>query len=69
MRFRYYLSGLILIILGFLAFSFIGVLNEYSWMNISYHIIVALLGFLLISLGIICMLIFLRGKEKVTSTE
>ena len=69
MRFRYYLSGLILIISGFLAFSFIGVLNEYSWMNISYHIIVVLLGFLLISLGIICMLIFLRWKEKVTSTE
>jgi len=69
MRFRYYLSGLILIISGFLAFSFIGVLNEYSWMNITYHIIVVLLGFLLISLGIICMLIFLREKEKVTSTE
>ena len=69
MRVRYYLTGLILIISGFLAFSFIGVLNEYSWMNITYHIIVVLLGFLLISLGIICMLIFLREKEKVTSTE
>jgi len=62
-KFRYYIIGLILIILGFLTFVFIAVLNEYDWMNFTYHIIVVLLGFLLISLGIISMIMFLRSEK------
>jgi len=63
MRVRYYITGLILIILGFLAFSLIAVLNEYSWMNFTYHIIVILAGFILIFLGVISMIIFKKQDD------
>ena len=63
MKFRYYIIGLILILLGFLVFSLIGVLNEYTWMNFTYHIIVTLVGFILIFLGILSMIIFLKRKD------
>ena len=66
MKYIYYIIGLILIILGFLAFSLIGLLNEYTWMNLTYHLIVSFLGFLFISIGIISMIIFLRQKEKIS---
>ncbi|MFE3846156.1 hypothetical protein ACFL1L_04780 [Thermoplasmatota archaeon] len=69
MKFRYYIIGLILIILGFLAFVSIAVLNEYTWMNLTYHLIVTLFGFLLIGLGIISMILFLRKKEKVIPSQ
>ncbi len=69
MKVRYYLIGLILIILGFLSFVSIAVLNEYSWMNITYHIILTISGFLLIALGIISMIIFLRPKNKAKPSQ
>jgi hypothetical protein len=63
MKVRYYLTGLILIIFGFIVFSLIGVLNRYTWMNFTYHIIVTLIGFIFIFLGILSMIIFLKGKD------
>jgi len=69
MKIRYYLTGLILIILGFLAFTSIAVLNEYSWMNLTYHIIVTLIGFIFIFLGILSVILFLGEEKKVTSKE
>ena len=69
MKVRYYITGLILIILGFLAFTSIAVLNEYSWMNLTYHIIVILIGFIFIFLGILSMILFRGEEKKVTSRE
>ena len=66
MKYIYYIIGVILIILGFLAFSLIGLLNEYTWMNQTYHLIVSFLGLLFICIGIISMIIFLRQKEKIS---
>ena len=68
MKFRYYIIGLILIIIGFSAFSFIAVLNKYVWMNLTYHILVTIFGFLLIGIGIISMIIYLHQKIE-TSTH
>ena len=65
MRFKYLIIGMILIILGFLAFSLIAVLNQYYWMNTTYHILITFFGFLLIGLGIICMIIFDKSDNKV----
>ena len=69
MKIRYYITGLILIISGFLSFSLIAVLNNYYWMNFTYHIFVVLLGFLLICLGIISMIMLLRFEERVKPTQ
>jgi len=69
MDFRYYITVLILIISEFLIFSLIGVLNRYSWMNLTYNIMVALLGCFLIIIGIIDMIMFLIQKEKITTTK
>ena len=68
-KFRYYITGLILILLGFLAFVSIAVLNEYSWMNLTYQIFAILIGFIFIFLGILSMILFLEEEKKVTLKE
>jgi len=64
MKFRYYITGLILIISGFITFSLIGVFNEYFWMNFTYHLIITLFGFILIFLGIFLMMMFIQKKGE-----
>jgi hypothetical protein len=66
MKIRYFITGLILIILGFSAFTFIAVLNRYVWMNVTYHILVTIIGFIFIGIGSICMNIFLHQKIEIS---
>jgi hypothetical protein len=63
MKIIFYILGVILIIASFLIFSSIGVFNNYIWMNFTYHIIIVLTGFIVLSLGIISMIMFTREKK------
>lgn len=64
MKVRYYLSGIILIISCFVLFSLIGQFNTYSWMNVTIHYIVVIIGFMLLTLGIVSMILFLKNEKK-----
>lgn len=59
-----FIIGLILIICSTLMFSLIGVFNQYIWMNFTYHIIITLAGFIMLSLGIISMILFVKEKKS-----
>jgi ABC-type transport system involved in multi-copper enzyme maturation permease subunit len=56
--------GLILIICSTIMFSLIGVFNQNIWMNFTYHIIITLSGFIMLSLGIISMILFVKEKKS-----
>ncbi len=63
MKLRYFLIGLIFIILGFLAFSYMAVANKYLEINSSMPLILIAIGFFLIFLGIISMFLFLMEDK------
>lgn len=59
-----FIIGIILIICSTIMFSLIGVFNQYTWMNFTYHIIITLAGFIMLSLGIISMILFVKEKKS-----
>ena len=66
MKIRYFIIGMILIILGFIVFTLIGIYNNYAWMNLNIHLQITVAGFILLILGILSMILFYKqdGKTK-----
>jgi len=64
MKIRYFIIGMILIILGFFVFTLIGIYNNYAWMNLNIHLQITVAGFILLILGILSMILFYKQDEK-----
>ena len=64
MKIRYFIIGMILIILGFIVFTLIGIYNTYAWMNLNIHLQITVAGFILLILGILAMILFYKQDEK-----
>jgi hypothetical protein len=59
----FFIIGLVLIILGFFTFSYIGVLNEYEAQDTNSHLLIVFLGFILEIIGIIFMILIIRKNR------
>ncbi len=64
MKIRYFIIGMILIVLGFIVFTLIGIYNTYAWMNLNTHLQITVAGFILLILGILSMILFYKQDEK-----
>jgi cytochrome c biogenesis protein CcdA len=62
-----FILGLILIIGGFLSFTFTGIAEQFSGTDVTRHYLLVVLGFVLISLGIVSMHFFTREDTKKSS--
>ena len=58
-----FIIGLLLIILGFLSFAAIGIINRYFDTTLIQHFSVVGLGLILILLGIIVFIFFLKDDK------
>lgn len=67
MKIKFYIIGLLLIIVGFISFSSIAILNRNPEMNFTIHILMLTIGLVLIFLGIISMIIFTKEKKNKNS--
>jgi len=64
MKIGYFIIGIILIILGFITFTLIGIYNNYVWMNLNTHLKITAAGFILLIIGISSMILFYKQDEK-----
>ena len=64
MKIGYFIIGIILIILGFITFTLIGIYNNYIWMNLNTHLQITEAGFILLIIGISSMILFYKQDEK-----
>ena len=64
MKIVYFIIGMILISLGFIVFTLIGIYNNYYWMNLNTHLQITAAGFILLIIGISSMILFYKQEEK-----
>ena len=60
----FFIIGLILIILGFFAFSYIGVINNYETLDSNTHLMLVAVGFILEFFGILSMILMIKKDSK-----
>ena len=57
----FFIVGLVLILLGFFAFSYFGYLNGFETLNLSYHLLLVGIGFILNFVGIFFMILMIKN--------